>query len=177
MKKIVYIAFLILFLSSCSNNKTHKNEKRKDADNRNVISVFGSEKVVSNESLSHQKIKQIIEIANLLQQDIEKDLMKNSLQLAERLYKNKDTQDIQRELLSLKLPLNDSLVVHSYKPISNISINALNHKIEYTFLIDTYSKGKKTTHNKTAIIEFSNIENELEGKFYYSIGSKIIAIY
>jgi len=192
MKKVLYITVFLLFVTACSNNKSAKEvptyqtapkleEVKKMSDSLEVKPNFkytGGGTVFKNDKLAAQKIQQIIDIALLLKQDSTAvELKKNALSLAMLLYKNKDIAAVEEELARFDLPQCDSIIIKSVTLKGVDKVNGFVKGTTYYFDLNIYRKGTiASIQKKKAVLVFENIKTQLEGKEYFSIQSKILAI-
>jgi len=187
MKRIVYIIILLTIFQACSSdNKAKKDtylESVKEVSTATADSIssnilFKERIIEKNDQISYQKIQQIVEISRLLNDEIiPLDVKENSLNLAKSLYKNKDKRLIEKELQSINSQKSDSVRVKNLKIIKTKTLDPFTQQTSYSFDIITYKNSQESILQKNAVIEFKNIQTEIEGKNYYSIKSKIIELY
>lgn len=196
MKKLIYITYIFVFLLGCSKQKksfikeektseielnTAKEESKTDAKKNEVEKVKPILEIVdvainNHKELSEQKIKQIVDIALLIQKEhVDIDLKNHALEYAKKIYLSKEEQLIKQELNNIVLNNIDSLIIKDLKIIDSQYIDDIENAT-YNFNIYTFKNGNKTVLNKTAKLQIKNEKTILNGKSYINIITKIVEI-
>jgi PBP1b-binding outer membrane lipoprotein LpoB len=186
MKKIIYIILFLTIFQACSDSKvkSYKKDSVKEAvptattDNLKTEPLFEENLILKSDQISFQKIQQIVEISKIINDStVDEALKNNSLNLAKKLYKNKEKQLIINELQQIDSQESDSIFVKNLKIIKTQTLDLFTQQTSYSFDIISYKDLKESIFQKKVVIEFKNIETDIEGKTYYSIKSKIVKLY